>query len=188
MQGQNDPNYNDIVKSISSIIFLSTPHRGTNLAKVLNRILQVSFVSNPMRFIAELASGSQTLQRLNEQFRHVAPNLQIISFYETRPTPVLKKTQIVLCNSFHLLDTVLTLEQMVLEKDSSMLGYPGEVSKPLDADHHGVCKFDSSTDPRYITVRNALLSVITKAVAKTLGGNKANGRAVLPPTVLWQMG
>jgi hypothetical protein len=181
MQGQNDPNYDDIVKSISSIIFLSTPHRGTNLAEVLNRILQVSFVSNPMRFIAELASGSQTLQRLNEQFRHVAPNLQIISFYETRPTPVLKKTQIVLCNSSHLLDTVLTLGQMVLEKDSSMLGYPGEVSKPLDADHHGVCKFDSSTDPRYITVRNALLSVITKAVANSPRGNKAQGRVVLPP-------
>jgi len=94
MQGQNDPNYDDIIKSITSIIFLSTPHRGTNLAEILNRILQVSFVTNPMKFIAELAAGSQTLQRLNEQFRHVAPNLQIISFYETRPTSVLKKTQI----------------------------------------------------------------------------------------------
>ncbi|KAB5522826.1 hypothetical protein GE09DRAFT_493848 [Coniochaeta sp. 2T2.1] len=149
MQGQNDPNYDDIIKSIASVIFLSTPHRGTNLAEILNRILQVSFVTNPMKFIAELAAGSQTLQRLNEQFRHVAPNLQIISFYETRPTPVLKKTQI-----------------MVLGKDSSMLGYPGEVSKPLDADHHDVCKFDSVSDPRYITVRNALLNVISKAVGK----------------------
>ncbi|KAK0725978.1 hypothetical protein B0H67DRAFT_572039 [Lasiosphaeris hirsuta] len=149
MQGQNDPNYDDIIKSITSIIFLSTPHRGTNLAEILNRILQVSFVTNPMKFIAELAAGSQTLQRLNEQFRHVAPNLQIISFYETRPTSVLKKAQI-----------------MVLGKDSSMLGYPGEVSKPLDADHHGVCKFDSISDPRYITVRNALLSVVSKAIGK----------------------
>jgi len=94
MQGQNDPNYHDIIKSITSIIFLSTPHRGTNLAETLNRILQVSLVANPMKFIAELAAGSQTLQGLNEQFRHVAPNLQIISFYETRPTSVLKKTQI----------------------------------------------------------------------------------------------
>lgn len=48
-----------------------------------------------------------------------------------------------------------------------MLGYPGEVSKPLDADHHGVCKFDSISDPRYMAVRNALLSVISKAVGKT---------------------
>lgn len=95
MQGQNDPTYEDIIKKVSSIIFLSTPHRGTNLAETLNRILQVSFGANPMQFIAELASGSQTLQKLNEQFRHVAPKLQIVSFYETRPTTIVKKTQIV---------------------------------------------------------------------------------------------
>jgi triacylglycerol esterase/lipase EstA (alpha/beta hydrolase family) len=94
MQGQNDPNYQEIIKAVSSIIFLSTPHRGTNLAEVLNRILQVSFATNPMKFIAELASGSQMLQKLNEQFRHIAPRLQIVSFYETRPTTVMK-TQIV---------------------------------------------------------------------------------------------
>jgi len=98
MNGQNDPHYDEIIKSITSIIFLSTPHRGTNLAEILNRILQVSFVTNPMKFIAELAAGGQTLQRLNEQFRHVAPNLEVISFYETRPTSVLKKTQIA-CSS-----------------------------------------------------------------------------------------
>jgi triacylglycerol esterase/lipase EstA (alpha/beta hydrolase family) len=91
MQGQNDPTYKEIIKAISSIIFLSTPHRGTNLAETLNNILQVSFVSNPKQFIAELATGSQTLNKLNEGFRHVAPNLQIVSFYETRPTAMLKK-------------------------------------------------------------------------------------------------
>lgn len=95
MQGQNDPAYESIIKAISSIIFLSTPHRGTNLADTLNRILQVSFVASPMQFIAELAAGSQTLQKLNEQFRHAAPKLQIVSFYETRPTTMLKKAQIV---------------------------------------------------------------------------------------------
>ena len=95
MQGQNDPVYKDIVNSISSIVFLSTPHRGTHLAETLNRILQVSFLTSPMAFIAELAGGSQTLQKLNEQFRHVAPKLQIVSFYETRPTPMIKKAQLV---------------------------------------------------------------------------------------------
>lgn len=95
MQGQSDPSYQEIIKSVSSIIFLSTPHRGTNLAETLNRILQVSFATNPMQYIAELAAGSQTLEKLNEQFRHVAPKLQIFSFYETRPTTMFKKTQIV---------------------------------------------------------------------------------------------
>jgi triacylglycerol esterase/lipase EstA (alpha/beta hydrolase family) len=95
MQGQYDPTYKSIIKAVSSIIFLSTPHRGTNLAETLNRILQVSFITSPMQFIAELAAGSQTMQKLNEQFRHVAPKLQIVSFYETRPTAMFKKSQIV---------------------------------------------------------------------------------------------
>ncbi|KFY19780.1 hypothetical protein V491_04219 [Pseudogymnoascus sp. VKM F-3775] len=143
---QNDPIYEDIIKSVSSIIFLSTPHRGTSLAETLNRILQISFVASPMQFIAELASGSLSLQKLNEQFRHVASKLDIVSFYETRPTTMFKKTQV-----------------MVLEKDSSVLGYPGEISKPLDADHHGVCKYESPEDPSYIAVRNVLKSLVGKS-------------------------
>lgn len=99
MQGQNDPMYKSIIDAVSAIVFLSTPHRGTNLAETLNRILQVSFVSNPMQFIAELAAGSQMLQKLNEQFRHVAPKLDIVSFYETRPTTVFTKTQVVRCDN-----------------------------------------------------------------------------------------
>ncbi|KAK4113334.1 hypothetical protein N656DRAFT_778094 [Canariomyces notabilis] len=153
MQGQNDPAYDSIISAVSAIIFLSTPHRGTNLAETLNRILQVSFATSPMQFISELSAGSQTLQKLNEQFRHVAPKLDIFSFYETRPTPlaVFKKSQI-----------------MVLEKDSSVLGYPGEISKPLDADHHGVCKYTSSSDPRYVTVRNVLKTLVGKVKLRDL--------------------
>lgn len=46
-----------------------------------------------------------------------------------------------------------------------MLGYPGETSKALNADHHGVCKYDSRRDPNYITVRNVLKSLISKIIS-----------------------
>jgi hypothetical protein len=88
LQGLHDPNYESIAASISAIIFLSTPHRGTNLAETLNRVLQASFVSAPKRFLSELIKDSYTMQKLNEQFRHVANKLDIVSFYETRATPV----------------------------------------------------------------------------------------------------
>ena len=97
MQGQYDPEYKQIVNAISAILFLSTPHRGTNLAETLNRILQASFISSPKQFVSELTKNSFTLQKLNEQFRHVAPDLDIISFYETQMTPIgISKTKIVL--------------------------------------------------------------------------------------------
>lgn len=41
--GQNDEHYEALVRSISAIIFLSTPHRGSNLAETLNKILAASF-------------------------------------------------------------------------------------------------------------------------------------------------
>ncbi|KAJ5173900.1 uncharacterized protein N7500_001831 [Penicillium coprophilum] len=153
MQGQNDPEYEKIVKAISAILFLATPHRGTNLAAILNRLLQSTQISSSKLYISELSRDSFTLQKLNEQFRHIAPKLDIVSFYETQPTSLgLKSARV-----------------MILEKDSSVLGYPGETSKALNADHHDVCKYDSPGDPNYITVRNALKSIVSKIIAKTPG-------------------
>lgn len=88
MQGQNDPEYESIVKAIAAITFLATPHRGTNLAQTLNRILQSSMVTDKKQYIADLTKNSLTLQKLNEQFRHIAPKLDIVSFYETQPTSI----------------------------------------------------------------------------------------------------
>lgn len=96
MQGQNDPKYESIIKAISAITFLATPHRGTNLAELLDRILRSTFVTNSKQYISELAKNSFTLQKLNEQFRHVAPRLDIVSFYETQSTSIgLKSARVV---------------------------------------------------------------------------------------------
>jgi hypothetical protein len=59
---------------------------------------------------------------------------------------------------------------MVLERDSSLLGYPGETSNALNADHHGVCKFPNPQDPNYITVRNVLKSIVSKSISASQSG------------------
>lgn len=61
---------------------------------------------------------------------------------------------------------------MILEKDASILGYPGETSKALDADHHNMCKYESPQDPNYIVVRNVLKSLVSKILASTRSFNK----------------
>lgn len=97
MQGQNDPEYEAIIKSISAITFLATPHRGTTLAQTLNRILDSVpvMLTNSKQYVADLGKNSLTLQKLNEQFRHIAPRLDIVSFYETMPTAVAKSARVV---------------------------------------------------------------------------------------------
>ncbi|RFU78967.1 wd40 repeat-containing [Trichoderma arundinaceum] len=147
--GLHDDNYKGIIRSVSAIVFLSTPHRGTQLAETLNRVLAVSLQS-PKHFITDLYKNSTTIEDLNEQFRHLAPRLSIWSFYETLPTSIGFKKLI------------------IVEKDSSVLGYPAEISKPLHAHHRGVCKYSSLVDPNYLSVRNALKSLVSTIRSKAI--------------------
>ncbi|KAL4901337.1 hypothetical protein BDW74DRAFT_181909 [Aspergillus multicolor] len=155
MQGQNDPQYENIGKAISAILFLATPHRGSNLADILHRVLEATWLTNSKFYVSELSSDSFTLQKLNEQFRHIAPRLNIVSFYETQPT------------------SIGAARVMILEIDSPVVGYPGEIYKALDADHHGVCKYENRHDPNYITVRNALKSIVSKIISASGPKDKA---------------
>ena len=147
--GQHDEHYRKLIQAVSGIVFLSTPHRGSNLAEVLNRILAACiFAFSPKQYIAELGINSPTLQEINEQFRTLAPSVSIISFFETLKTPI-GPSQVMVCH-----------------KDSSILGYREEISKPLDADHHDVCKYSSQQDPNYISVRNILRYLVGKHHSK----------------------
>lgn len=102
------------------------------------------------RYVSELAHQGPFLQAVNEQFRHSAPRLQIFSFYETLKT------------SIGLTSTV------ILDQESAKLNYPGEVSRSLNADHHGVCKFDSMHDANYKAVLAALKYVLSSYSASSM--------------------
>ncbi|GJN69743.1 hypothetical protein PLICBS_003795 [Purpureocillium lilacinum] len=143
--GLHDETYRDVVRSVSAVIFLSTPHRGTNLADTLNRIVSATMQASKS-FISDLNKSSMALEELNEQFRHIAPSLSIWSFYETLAT------------------TIGPRKLMILEKDSSILGYPTEISCPLQADHNSICKFDSPSDSNYVIVRNAIKSLVVSVL------------------------
>jgi WD40 repeat protein len=145
--GQNDEEYKHIIHSICSIVFLATPHRGSNLAEFLNTLLKASFQSKK-EFIKDLEKSSRAIEDLNEQFRHIAPKLSIFSFYETLAT------------------TVGPVQRTIVDKDSAVLGYPLEISRPLKADHHDVCKYSSMEDSNYISVRNALNSLVNRFMPK----------------------
>ncbi|CAG8265162.1 unnamed protein product [Penicillium nalgiovense] len=122
---------------------MATPHRGTDLAESLNRILTSSiFGHSPKDYVRELTKGSTTIDELNDTFRHHAAKLQIFSFYETLTT------------------AVGPMNVMILEKYSSLLGYHNETPEPLMANHHDMVKFSSRDDPNYKSVRGALRSIV----------------------------
>ncbi|KAJ4416586.1 hypothetical protein N0V85_002217 [Neurospora sp. IMI 360204] len=166
LMGFHDENYKDIIAAVSAIIFLSTPHRGTSLAETLNNLLQYSFQAQKS-FISDLAKNSPAIEDINEQFRHVAPKLSIYSFYETLETTIGPK------------------KVMVLEKDSSVMGYPSEISKPLTADHHDVCKYSSREDHNYKSVVSAIKSLVKlfRSKATNSGYTFANVQELFQATI-----
>lgn len=49
---------------------------------------------------------------------------------------------------------------MIVERDSATLGYVGEITKLLDADHHDVCKYINRQDANYKSVRDVIRSLV----------------------------
>ncbi|KAI0396837.1 hypothetical protein F5Y17DRAFT_455670 [Xylariaceae sp. FL0594] len=147
------------MSSIKSVLFLATPHRGTDLAETLNRVLSSSmFGHTPREYVSELTRNSSTIDEINDSFRHHASNLRIFSFYQTLGTQI------------------GPLNVLVLEKNSSWLGYDSETVKPLDANHHDVCKFASPDDSNYRSVRDALQSTAASLQALPAGDDESAGK------------
>lgn len=85
--GKNDKQYSELMARVYGIMFLATPHRGAQYAKMLNNILSTCPLGPPPKaYVAELDMHSPSLQDINEQFRVGCENLELISFFETRKT------------------------------------------------------------------------------------------------------
>ena len=107
VHGLLNDEFRSIISVIKAVMFMATPHRGSNLANVLNKILKSSvFGHSPKDYVAELARRSPTIDELNETFRHHASKVQIFSFYETQST------------------SIGPMSTIIVDKDSGILGYP----------------------------------------------------------------
>ncbi|KAI1328531.1 hypothetical protein F5Y16DRAFT_398223 [Xylariaceae sp. FL0255] len=130
----------DIASRITAMFFLGTPHRGSDLASILQNMLTIAWGTKP--YVSDLLPNSTTLAEINDAFRHYAKDLQLWSFYETLPV----RTKV--------------LNKLIVEKYSATLGYNNEEISGVDADHRHICKFDNNADPNYKKLRNALCTAI----------------------------
>ncbi|KAH7021505.1 uncharacterized protein B0I36DRAFT_388193 [Microdochium trichocladiopsis] len=125
---------------IQAIFFLATPHRGSDYAATLNKILAISGLMSSRGYITDLTTGSTSTQTINDDFGKLASKLLLFSFYETQRMSIGIST----C--------------LIVEKHSAVLGYSNERVQYLNAKHREICKFHSPDDPNYNTVKNALVS------------------------------
>jgi hypothetical protein len=150
MIAREDPLYNALGERFHTMIFLGTPHRGSGLAKVLNYSLKsVLMPYGSKAYVDDLKDDSIMLQLINDGFRHVSGNLQLRSFYEAVET------------------RIGPTSTLIVSRESAVLGYPNEHSALINANHRGICKFHSPSDPNYLTIRNALASITKDIVSNT---------------------
>ncbi|KAL2268697.1 hypothetical protein VTJ83DRAFT_3543 [Remersonia thermophila] len=152
---RQDPSMADLARRMKAMVFMGTPHRGSDLAQTLNNILRSSSLS-VRSYIANLTRQNELLALLNDSFRHYANDVTLFSFYESHPTDLYIRSEV------------------IVPKESAILGYTHERYAMLDADHRRICKFESPSDHNYVFVRNTLRSVIDSIVERTTKEHKVD--------------
>lgn len=86
--GKTDEQFADMISQTYGIVFLGTPHRGSNLAAILNNMLRASLTLSAKVYVNELEKGSTSISDINEQFRNMCGDLALVSFHETLKTRI----------------------------------------------------------------------------------------------------
>jgi hypothetical protein len=105
LPGQQVP-FSSIASRVHAMLFLATPHRGADDARVLSNILRLSVGSK--QYVVDLQRNSHATQNINDEFPMLCQDLQLFPFYETLPTKYLGR--------------------VVVEKDLARLGYDNELA------------------------------------------------------------
>jgi hypothetical protein len=120
--------YRGMVKSIKGLVFLATPHTGSDVASLvtyLHALLRTTVAAE------ELEAHAPALRDLNRWFRNnvVALGLKVKVFFETRPFRGV----------------------LVVNASSADPGLENVTPVPVDADHVSICKPSGPTDVVYST-------------------------------------
>jgi len=76
------------------VVFAGTPHRGSDKAKwgrIANNIATIVLKDNSSALVTALSRGSETLERLQNEFARVIGSLRIYTFFEDYRYPQIGK-------------------------------------------------------------------------------------------------
>lgn len=82
-----------VAARIQGMLFLATPHRGSDMAQVLSNLLKLMPGQRP--FVTDLKRDSHTMHTINDEFPELCQGLLLYSFYETRPTSFKVKSTLI---------------------------------------------------------------------------------------------
>lgn len=132
--------YHSLIPAVKSVIFMGTPHRGSDIAnwsKIIGHIANIPLLGSIRTDLLEdLRPKSELLMTISSDFVERGAGLSIFSFYERKFIPGLR--------------------DLIVDKDSAVLNQPNETPLPIEADHRTMCKFLTSSSEAYATVFDCL--------------------------------
>lgn len=135
-----------IFVSTYGILFLGTPHNGSDLAKwglllqkICNAVVPKNLLDSSPQLINALKTNNETLQNINSLFAEIMPRFRIYFFHETRTTN-LKGTR-----------------DIIVDENSAAPYVDGVERMGIEADHSQMCKFVDENSPGFEAVAEALL-------------------------------
>ena len=145
IEHQNSAHLRSIYLSTYGILFMGTPHNGSDLAKWGTMLQSIASATLPKKFftssphlVEALKTNNETLQNINRQFNEILPRLRIFYFYEAKP-----------------MDMGAT-RQFVVDEDSAAPNFPGVERMGIERDHSTMCKFKDAKDTGFAEVVEAL--------------------------------
>ncbi|KAK0612792.1 hypothetical protein B0T17DRAFT_583367 [Bombardia bombarda] len=147
---EEDAHYGSIARSTLGIIFMGTPHRGSELVPwtiLFSNIVNVATLGRGARktLLRQLDSKSTALMDISRQFVHRATPLKILSFVEQQ------------------VERPLTV--LVVPEYSAVLGLPNEIIVPLNAHHRSICRYGAKN--QNYTLVEAAIRELAKGPSKT---------------------
>ncbi|KAF2792053.1 hypothetical protein K505DRAFT_308322, partial [Melanomma pulvis-pyrius CBS 109.77] len=142
--------YSTVGKNIAGVVFLGTPHRGSDIAfwgKTLGKFANFAvFGGIRTDLLNSLAPKSTELADICSQFVERAVPLNIFTIYERIK--------------------MKGLPDLVVDETSAVLHLPNETPIPMEADHRGLCRYLTSSSENYIVVRDCITELFDLVVDK----------------------
>ncbi|KAL6408882.1 peptidase C14 [Ilyonectria robusta] len=156
---QDSTRFQDIKNSITGIVFLGTPHNGSDHAAVLSTVHNVvGFFTRegPNVITEEMRTYSTTVLEINESFMGAPPNkLSLVSFFETKPMmiPSLRKG--------------VKRELIVIEGSAKLFGDKA-LNLAMSCNHVELSKFASPSDSRFQDLWDQINVLVMKGLKETV--------------------
>ncbi|OAX78989.1 hypothetical protein ACJ72_06697 [Emergomyces africanus] len=137
--------------STYAILFMGTPHNGSDLAN-LGSVIQTLFNLVPKKLfdttpslLKTLRPDNEILQNVNRQFSDIMGRFRIYFFHESKPMD-LKGTR-----------------KFIVDESSAAPVIEGVERMGIEADHSAMCRFESEKSPGYEAVAEAILRYTKEA-------------------------